>query len=63
MSQGELEEIAAIARRAEVLGLDPRRVLTALGVDPLTYVNAVGAEDWHNGSSTDLRPRTAEQAP
>jgi hypothetical protein len=30
----ELEEIAAVARRAEALGVDPRRVLAALGIDP-----------------------------
>lgn len=33
----ELEEIEAVALRAEACGIDPRRVLAALGVDPLTF--------------------------
>ena len=36
----ELEEIEAVALRAEACGIDPRRVLAALGVDPLTFETA-----------------------
>ena len=53
LTGGELAEILAIARRAESRGLDPRRVLVALGVDPLALEmrdGPVGTVDSSEGS-------------
>jgi hypothetical protein len=50
LTGGELAEILAIVRRAESRGFDPRRVLVALGVDPLTLVTRDGPVDTVDGS-------------
>lgn len=55
----DLEQIFAIARRAESLGFDPRRVLAALGVDPLTFAMRTGAAADADGRRDGSRPGTS----